>query len=312
MYAVSADIVYTKNISIPFTSQAPYGNWNEPWHNACEETSIAMVDAYYRDVRSFSKAAAKQQILDIFHIKQTYIGKSLDESANTITTLINQFLSWEAVVIDNPTLKQIHDELDAGRPIIIPVMADLLKNPHFRGTFPYHVLVISGYDESTEEFITQEPGTRYGENYRYSYQTLLDANRDFDTVDITRAPKRMIFTSPDIRQNGETDGDSDGLTKNQELHYTTSLISADTDADGYTDGIEIQTNHSPLDNEKKILKSGAVVKSSDSSTVFLYKNKTLFPFANEKAFLNLGYTWSDIAHITPLLRDLQTRGDVLY
>jgi hypothetical protein len=300
------------NLPVPFTSQAPYGNWQEPWHNACEETSIVMVDAYYHDEATLTRAKAKAEILEVFRIKNTYMSKSLDETTQTIQQLINNFLPWEATVVDRPSLAQIIAEIDGGRPVIIPVMADVLQNPHFRGTFPYHVLVISGYDDTTQEFITQEPGTRHGENYRYTYATLLLAMRDFDSVDMNRAPQRALFTSSTVDISADTDGDADGLSKEQELKYGTSLTEADTDHDGYTDGTEVQTGHSPLDNETHVLRNGSVVKTLTSSAVFLYKDKTLHAFATEKAFLSRGYRWSQIQVISPLLRDLQTRGSVLY
>lgn len=28
------------NLAVPFTSQAPTGDWSEPWQNACEEASF--------------------------------------------------------------------------------------------------------------------------------------------------------------------------------------------------------------------------------------------------------------------------------
>lgn len=300
------------DIPVPFTSQAPFSDWREPWHNACEETSIVMVDAFYANTTVFTKVQAKKEILALFKTKNRYIGHSFDESTKTMQRLINEFLPWEATIVSNPSLEAIKAELDAQRPVIIPVLADLLNNPHFLGTFPYHVLVISGYDDTTEEFITQEPGTRHGENYRYSYTTLLTAMRDFDPIDMARAPQRILFTSPTITTSGETDGDQDGLTKQAELQYQTSLSNPDTDADGYTDGTEVNSGHSPLDNETQLLKQGAILKATDSPAVFLYKDKMLFAFANEKAFLSRGYRWTQVRSISPLLRDLQTRGNVLY
>jgi hypothetical protein len=50
-------------LDVPFTSQAPEGNWAEPWQNACEETSIVMVDAFF-DGDELSKRDASQRIKD--------------------------------------------------------------------------------------------------------------------------------------------------------------------------------------------------------------------------------------------------------
>lgn len=303
--------VHTAEINVPFTSQAPYANWSEPWHNACEETSITMVHGYYTNNLSFTKIEAKQHILEIFSIKNTFIGKSFDEPVEIVTQLINEFLPWEAHILENPTITDIKREIDANQPVIIPVLANTLQNPHFRGTFPYHMLVISGYDDNTKEFITQEPGTRYGKNYRYTYDTIDAAIRDFDPLDIENAPRRVIATNKTVEESENTDGDNDGLTKIQEIMYGTSLTNTDSDDDGYTDGEEVLHGYSPTINEKRI-KNGTVVKVTGFSTVFLYSNGILSSFANEKSFLSRGYTWSQILPISPAYRDLQTRGSVLY
>ena len=54
---------------MPFTSQAPAGIWIQPWQDACEETSIAMVDSFYTN-QTITKQNAKAKILHIFDIKK--------------------------------------------------------------------------------------------------------------------------------------------------------------------------------------------------------------------------------------------------
>ncbi len=303
--------VQAKEIAVPFTSQAPYSDWREPWYNACEETSIAMVHAFYTDIPLTTKAEARTRIRAIFSIKNTFIGESFDEPADIMAELINDFLPWEAVVLDNPTLEDLKSEIDANQPVILPLSAPLLQNPHFQGTFPYHVVVLSGYDDKTSEFVVQEPGTRFGKNYRYSYDTIERAIRDFRPVDMARAPQRVILTRNTVSLSAQTDGDGDGLTKEQEILHKSSLTNIDTDGDGYSDGKEVEKGYSPIHNEKKI-PNGSVVKAPGSSAVFLYSNGTLSSFANEKAFLSRGYTWSQILPISNTYRDLQKRGSVLY
>lgn len=307
----TASPVDAKEITISFTSQAPYSDWREPWYNACEETSIAMVHTLYTGTPLTTKAQAKTQIQAIFSIKNTFIGESLDEPAELIASLINDFLPWEAEVLENPTLEELKKEIDANQPVILPVSAPLLQNPHFQGVFPYHVIVLSGYDDTTEEFIAQEPGTRFGKNYRYSYDTIERAIRDFRPTNMDQAPRRVVLTRNTVSDTAQTDGDGDGLTKEQEILYKSSLTNIDTDGDGYSDGTEVTKGYSPIYNEKKI-PNGSVVKAPGASTVFLYSNGTLSSFANERAFLSRGYTWSQILPISTAYRDLQKRGSVLY
>ena len=42
------------------------------------------------------------------------------------------------------------------------------------------MLVIRGYDDENQEFITNDPGTKRGKGFRYDYQTLLQAIADWD------------------------------------------------------------------------------------------------------------------------------------
>lgn len=68
-------------LPVPYTSQAPYAYWGQPWQDACEETSILMVDKYYSKPGNYrlKKADAKKDILQIFKIKKQYFKDSLDE-----------------------------------------------------------------------------------------------------------------------------------------------------------------------------------------------------------------------------------------
>lgn len=199
--AFSASI---KNIPVPYTVQAPDGDWSQPWQDACEETVIAIVDRYYAGHGSFNKEEAKAAILNIITIKEKYIGKSLDEKAETIIAIINNFLPWEAYIIENPTLEQIKSEIDNKRPTIIPVHGKYLYNPYFKNGGPdYHSIVISGYDEENRQFIVQEPGTRHGLDFRYSYDTIINAMHDFLPNLRTKFGKPVaIFTRPRSKLTG--------------------------------------------------------------------------------------------------------------
>lgn len=184
-------------LDVPFTSQAPERNWSEPWLNACEETSIAMVHAYYQG-KIFTVAKAKTAILEVFTIKHKKFGVSFDESSSKVTSLIQNFYPWDARVQEYPTLAQIKEQLDLQHPVIIPVYGKGLHNPHFRNGGPlYHMLVLSGYDDEKQQFIAQEPGSRFGNNYRYSYTTIMFALHDYvPGRDIRTTKPVAIFTEP--------------------------------------------------------------------------------------------------------------------
>ncbi|MBI3626653.1 hypothetical protein HY224_01240, partial [Candidatus Uhrbacteria bacterium] len=49
-------------LNVPFTPQSPFANWIMPYEEACEETSVLMVD-YYLKHKTFTPALADQEIL---------------------------------------------------------------------------------------------------------------------------------------------------------------------------------------------------------------------------------------------------------
>lgn len=188
----------SKKIAVPFTSQAPAGNWQEPWQNACEEASIVMIQNFYKD-EGLTPEKARQQILDVFSLKKLTAPVSKDESIERIVEIINSGnLTWKARVVNNPTLTEIKDELAANHPIIAPVYAPLLENPNYTNPGPsYHVIIIIGYDDAKGEFITNDPGTDQGKNYRYTYEVLMNSLHDYlANKDYTSGAKRVLFTEP--------------------------------------------------------------------------------------------------------------------
>ncbi|MBT5338123.1 hypothetical protein HN858_03115 [Candidatus Falkowbacteria bacterium] len=289
-------IAYT--IQMKFTTQAPLGNWAEPWQNTCEEASIVMVDAFYNN-KTLSSTDAQNQLQNILNIKEQYFGKSKDENAEQVVTLINNYLNWEAKLVNNPSVELIKNEIDNQRPVIIPTYGKALKNPNFlNGGSNYHMIVISGYDENSKTFITQEPGTSHGNNYPYSYSVLIEAIHDYLPNGQTKngAPV-AIFTNPQIKDSGSTDGDQDGLKKSLELIYKTSLISNDTDKDGYLDKEEVDSGYSPTVAELK-LEFGSLIRSAKSGKVYLMENKTKRHVPNLETMNQNGWNWGQVITVS--------------
>lgn len=290
--------VGAKNIVMPFTSQAPDGRWIQPWQDFCEEASILMVDQYYKK-EALNKTKAKKLLLELFDIKNKTYGKSLDESTEKMTDLINKFFPFEASIIEQPTREQIKEQIDLGQPVIIPVSGKDLHNPRFRNGGPrYHVLVISGYDDEKQQFITQEPGTQIGLDFRYPYGTIMDAIHDLvPSGDIREGAKRAIFTKATIEASATLDGDQDGLTKAQEIALGTSLSKKDTDNDGFSDGEEVDHGYSPVLNEIK-LTNNSLIKSAVNPAVYLLINKTKRLITSDTIFTKHGWKWENIKTVS--------------
>jgi uncharacterized protein YvpB len=189
------------NLDMSFSSQAPEGNWSEPWYNDCEEVSIVMVDSFYNN-RILTSAVAKREILRIIDLKENAYGFSLDENADKIVDIVNNFLNWNARIAEAPTIEQIKNEIDNGHPVIMPTDGRKLNNRYYT-TNEYHVFVISGYDDAQKMFIVQDAGTYRGHDYQYSYAVIENAMHDYDPAALEKGRRVAIFTSPEVKKIDE-------------------------------------------------------------------------------------------------------------
>jgi hypothetical protein len=165
-------------IKVPFTSQAPLSNWDQKHEEACEEASLIMIK-YHLDKKSLNKNIAEKEIEDMIKFEIKKYGDYKDTDAAETVKLAEDYYK-----IDN--LKVIYDfkpddikkYLAKGMPIIVPAAGRELGNPNFTAPGPlYHNLVLVGYDGDT--IITNDPGTRKGEGYKYNLDTLYNAIHDF-------------------------------------------------------------------------------------------------------------------------------------
>lgn len=162
-------------LKVAFGSQAPFGDWSEPYENACEEASIIMVQKYL-EKKTLSKDEMKSEIDSAvdWEFKNWQAHKDLDSQMTLL--LAKQYFGLGGKVISGLQIDNIKKYIASGLPVIAPTAGRKLGNPNFRGAGPeYHMLVIIGYDDSQGVFITNDPGTRKGESYIYKYQTLVDA-----------------------------------------------------------------------------------------------------------------------------------------
>ncbi len=165
-------------LDVPFMVQAPFANWDALHQETCEEASLMMV-RYFRLKQSFGSLQSIDDELKSLVAWQTGKGYEYDVTVKELSRIARDYYSMSSGrIISNPTLNEIKKELADGRPVIIPAAGRLLNNPNFTaGGPPYHMLVIRGYDANG--FITNDPGTRRGEKFRYTFDNLMDSIHDW-------------------------------------------------------------------------------------------------------------------------------------
>jgi hypothetical protein len=188
-----------KNLDVPFTTQAPYANWDLPYQEACEEAASLMVDAYYRGKTGrMDPAEADAAIKQLVDYQNQTIGNYLDTTAQQTADFIKGSFGYKNVIVKPLTSPDdMKEAIALGYPVILPTAGKLLNNPNFKnGGPPYHMLVIRGYTDKV--FITNDPGTRNGLEYTYSYDTLMNAAHDWMGKPelITQGAKVMIVVLP--------------------------------------------------------------------------------------------------------------------
>lgn len=187
--------------TVPFTSQAPYGDWTDQrQQDGCEEASALMAVRWARG-QGLTSAEAFRIIIGASDYEQAQYGEYRDVSAaDTAARILKGYFGFDAVrLAADITSEDIKKELLTGNIVIAPMNGQALGNPYFTPPGPErHMLVIRGYDADKDEFITNDPGTRYGEAYRYQANVLMEAIRDYPTgyhEPIEKTEKIMIVIS---------------------------------------------------------------------------------------------------------------------
>lgn len=187
---------------VPFVPQAPFGDWNDIRQaNACEEASALMAVRWMRG-EGIGRREAEKLFLDMWDWQEERYGYVLDTStADTTDWLIRDYLGYaQARAQYDITVNDIRRELASGNLVIVPTDGRRLNNPYYTPPGPeVHMLVIIGYDDATQQFITNDPGTRNGASLRYTYADLIDAVADYPSGYLEPSPRNvrsMIVVSP--------------------------------------------------------------------------------------------------------------------
>lgn len=187
--------------NVPFTSQAPFGGWaDRRQQDGCEEASALMAVKWARG-QSLTKDEALNEITGISDWLLKKYGEYRDISAqDAVDWIFKDYFKYNKVVlVRDINVNDIIEELNKGNLIITPMNGQIMHNPNYKAPGPpRHMIVIRGYDPALKEFITNDPGTRNGELYRYDATVLYEAIRDYPTgyhEIINQIEKNMIIIS---------------------------------------------------------------------------------------------------------------------
>ncbi len=209
-------------LPVPFTPQAPTANWDELHNEACEEASAIMASKYFSSFFSSPNGESTQErlpptddnntLIDPIFVEaeitkltkwqQKTFGYHLSITTEETAKMIREFYGLNTEIKTNYTDNDLKQALVDGKLIIFPTNGQKLNNPYYKRPGPiYHMLVIKGYD-SQGNFLTNDPGTKHGLNYPYTFDVLYNANGTYTpntkTVDLQQknlllisAPKKL-------------------------------------------------------------------------------------------------------------------------
>jgi len=179
------------SIKVPFLSQAPFQKWDALHEDACEEASLIMLKYFSDDKKMISKELAEKEIQDMvaFEKKNKY---GISITLNELNEVARKYYNLKTGRVEkNITIDDIKKELSDGKPVIVGAAGKVLPNPNFKNGGPnYHMLVVVGYDK--KGFITNDPGTRLGEGFKYTFEDLYKSIHDWDPKNILNGGKSYL------------------------------------------------------------------------------------------------------------------------
>lgn len=180
------------NLDVPFTSQAPLAEWDEVHEEACEEASVLMVHYYFQDKGFAGPEEADAEILKFIDFEKEFLGFFESTTADELARTVEAYWDYDVDLIYDFSVENIKHAILQGYPVVVPAAGRILDNPHFQDPGPvYHMLVIKGW--IGDEFITNDPGTKHGHDWLYTYDHLLDSAHDWNGGEVEQGRKVILI-----------------------------------------------------------------------------------------------------------------------
>ncbi|MBP9698268.1 MAG: hypothetical protein KBD65_03695, partial [Candidatus Moranbacteria bacterium] len=105
---------------VPFTVQAPFGEWGDPvFQDACEEASMIMAEAWATG-ETLTKESAKAKIQALATFQKKKFGHAVDTSIQDTAWLLNEYFHVFGTVRTSIEKEDIKKALSENRLVIVP------------------------------------------------------------------------------------------------------------------------------------------------------------------------------------------------
>ena len=175
------------NLDVAFFPQAPKKNWDADPEEFCEEAALLGVHGFLAH-KTYTSDQMEMELSNMRDWEITTFGHFESTRIELVARIAREYLHYKKVrIIENPTREMIRAELAAGHPVIVPADGKALKNPYFKNGGPtFHMIVVRGFT-ADGDFIANDPGTQFGENFVYKKEVLMSAMHDWDhDTDVSR------------------------------------------------------------------------------------------------------------------------------
>ena len=174
-------------LQVPFTTQAPLGNWAQH-QESCEEATLSMLAAYWQRDQSvvIDAHAADTTIASLVSWQVQHWGSEDDLTDTRLGELAKQYYGFGYLVVPN-TAQVVREQLAAGHPLIAGVRTHGLGNPNYPGYSNHyeqqgwsvsHFVLVIGYD--TDGVWLNDAGITKGRGYHITWAQLSHAIDDLD------------------------------------------------------------------------------------------------------------------------------------
>jgi hypothetical protein len=164
----ASNVAYASTLlDVPFTTQAPLGEWGDPRQmDGCEETSIVMAMMWAQGITLIPEDI-RLYITGMSDYQHYFLGYYQDSSADDTARLMTDFFGYPSsniVVRHNIGLLDIKSALDSGQLVIAPINPRIISTKYFNRYTINHTVVVVGYDDTRNTMIIHDPLHSWGGN----------------------------------------------------------------------------------------------------------------------------------------------------